>query len=1224
MYIFYNKKFVQPPRCINKILLIMKLTTLILIISIMQVSATGFAQRITLSEKGATMKKVFGKIKAQTGYDFIFYDASLTGLKPVSIQVTNEDLKVVLDKLFLGQPLEYSIEDKSVVVSKRETSFIETAKEKITTFFQGDSVTFKGRVYDGYGMPLPGASVKVKGTKKATFTTKEGYFAIYAASDAVLQVSYIGYATQELQMRREDGGNLIKFNMKPATENLGEVAIVSTGYQDLPKERATGSFQTITAKQLQHSTDPNLLKRLEGITTGLDFNNNNVNLGINSATAKVPKASPLTYLTIRGKNTLVPNSPDPNLLSGQVLVVIDGIASPYGIDKINPNDVESINILQDAAAASIWGSRAANGVIVVKTKRGNYNRPNNISFNSNFNITDKVDLFYRNSMSTSDFIDAELMQLNYNYNINPVILPDPTLTDIPQNRISPVAEIWTQWKKDNNTLEFNRQIDSLRRYDVRNDLSKYFFRKAIVQSYSLAVDGGTNKYAYRLSSAYDKTKNNTINSDDDRITLNYAASVKPLKQLEVNAAITYIQLNGKYQGAGAGAISGEDLYPYTRLMDDLGNPAAVPRTYRPGFVNLLNSTYGDKVLDMTWRPLYDIDQGYVKRKNQTLNLNLVTTYTINSIFSGQLIYNTAFTQNEQNQLRGQNSFFMREQINKFTDPVTFNRLIPLGGIYLTDFGKSRTQSLRGQLNVNKTWSEKHVLSAIAGFDGSEDYSDSRHTELYGYNEKTKQINNNLPFNTFFPLLYPDINTGNPQGRILYAPAFSDFRVRTFNFFSNAAYTYDKRYTLSASLRADFSSLLGKRTNSNGARYYSTGAAWNINNEPFYKVSWLPNLQVKASFGYGGNINSITNPVPVISYIPQSIGNNLPYASTFDGLNRELRPEKTGVVNLELNFGLKNNRISGSLAYYVRKTTDLIALNPLDPSSGFDLLSYNIANLRGHGLDASLNTLNLKLRDFSWNSSLLFSYNQVKVTKLYSSRLNTAQQLVSGTPAYNEGAELSRLYAYRWAGLDPETGDPMGYDANGNPIRITGDLSVLNQVYNAPASSVHYFGSSVPVYYGSFRNSFTYKSFSVSANFLYKLGYYFRRPVRDLVRYDVLLNSSLLQGAEYAQRWQKAGDEKFTNVPSLTFPVSPGGPMVNRDSFYYNSEINVLKGDHVRLQEINLSYSLKNIGGFIKSPRFYANISNLGIVWRANKRGIDPDIPDFPNPKTYSFGLSANF
>ncbi|MCX2451949.1 SusC/RagA family TonB-linked outer membrane protein [Pedobacter sp. PLR] len=1197
----------------------MKLIIVLMTTVFLQISFASEAQKVTLSEKNASLESIFKKIRIQTGYDFFGDVNLLKSAKKVNVRITNVTLEEALAACLKNQDLTYVISNRIIVI-RREIQDLSNQNLNLVP-----DVIIYGKVVDEGNQPLAGATLTIKRTGKSTKTNKDGDFSLRINPTDILIITYVGYETKEIKASGIQATTSFLITLRLSTASLKQVNVINTGYQTLPKERATGSFQTITAKQLEHSTSPDLLKRLEGITTGFDFNNNLVQYPTNSSRFRAPT---LSGLTIRGKNNLNPApSTNPNSVSGQPLVVIDGIASPYSIDKLNPNDVESINILQDAAAASIWGSRAANGVIVVTTKKGRFQTPASISFDANLNVSDKMDFFYRKVMSTSDFIDAQLAQLNYNFSLNGQTIPDPVIPNPPdyiiaQAPISPVAEIWTSWKKNKiNDEQYKNQIDALRNNDIRKDYTKYFIRNAVVQNYNLSASGGINNYAYRLSGNYNKTINNTLESGANQMSITYNAALKPIKNMSLDAIISYNQQNRHEQGGTI--INGDGIYPYSRLVDDTGNPIAVPVAYRKAFQDALANKFGNQILDMSFKPLDEIKQSYVKYKNQLLNLNLNAAYNFSPVFSASVIYNNAWGLDDQNQLRGQNSFIMRDLINKFTNPTTLTRSIPIGGLLNNGSGKSNNQTLRAQVNANKKWGDKHELLAIAGIEGAQTYNNMSSSYFYGYNEQTKAVNNALPFGVETDLLFIDPNIGIATDIIPYVSSFTDYRIRTFSLYSNAAYTYNKRYTLSASIRNDYSSIFGEGTNEHGAAYFSVGGKWDINKEEFYRIAWLPSLGLKATFGYNGNQNPSISSRPLITYNPPAfVGYKLPFISRTTGSNRELRPEKAAFFNLALNFGTKNNRITGNLEYYIRKTTDLIANTSLDPSTGFSLQQYNAADIRSTGLDFSINSLNLEFNRFSWKSTFLMSYNRVKVTDLFTDKPNTAGQQISNNPPYNKGADLSRLYAYRWAGLDPATGDPMGY-VDGNPVRVTGNLAVFNQIKNAPLSTAHYFGSSVPVYYGSLLNTFKYGNFSATFNFMYKLGYYARRSPYDVLRYSLLINSNMVQGEEYSRRWQKPGDEKITNVPSMVFPVA-SGVTDNRDNFYFNSEINVYKADHVRLQEINLSYTLTKNIGFIKSPRFYANINNLGIVWRANKLGIDPDINDYPNPRSYSFGLSASF
>ena len=1229
---FFTEYSYRPSACMVRFLRVMKLIVVLMTVAFLQIGFAAEAQKITLSEKNAPLSKIFKDIRLQSNYDFFGDLELLQKAKPVTINVKDATIDDVLEICFAGQNLTYTIQNKIVVFKEKKILL------KSTGELSQDSLIFKGRVVDETGLPMSGATIRTKGSKKVTKTVSDGSFSILAHKKGAIEISFIGYVTKEISLSGLNPESNISIVLNPGQNQLGEVSVVSTGYQDMPKERATGTFEIISKEQLQHSNNPNLIKRLEGITASMDFGNpisGNSNLSSNGV-----KKSPIVNLTIRGKNTLAAPGvgADKSLNSGQILVIIDGLPSPYTIDEINPDDVESINILKDAAAASIWGSRASNGVIVIKTKKGSYNKPVNISFNTNLNLSNKIDLFYKKFMSTSDFVDAQVQKYNSRYSF-PV--EDPTDLFQPQTYLSPVEEIINDQRLGTLTEEQAKaKLDDLRDNDVRRDLNKYFLRKSLVQNYSLAVDGGSEKYAYRLSGGFSNTRNNTVPNSGSRFNLNYNASVRPIKQLSLQAIIAYNDSKTTDQ-AGANRLVGNSINtgfnPYAVLADDQGNPLVVPRTYRPKYLQLLADHYGDKILDMGFKPLQDMNEGYYKTTTKNINLNLNANYQINPIFAANLTYGYTYGQNEEIELKGVNSYYTREIINIFTtredylDPYTtlptpLKKLIPLGGIYTPTFVKYNTQTLRGLLSVDKTWNEKHQLNAFAAVDVNQYYELRQFQQFYGYDEKTLKVNNSLPFGIEFNRLINDPINGLSSGTLPFIPAaIQDFKTRALSFSSNAAYTYDRRYTISASIRRDLSSISGPSTNRSAKPYLSYGALWNLGNEKFYALDWLPILQLRATYGTNGNINPVNPSRPIITNLPAATfgGNLLPYATTSFVSNSELRPEKSSMLNLGLNFGMKNNRLSGSVDYFIRNTKDLITDGVLDPTTGYSLASYNSANLRSWGADVILNSINLQTGKFSWTSNLTFSYNRVKILKLLSANnIATASQFLGFDNV--QGYDINRIAAYRWAGLDPQTGDPRGYDADENILSVSGksdpaEVAKLLKIQSVPITSMHYFGSAVPVYFGALRNTFSYAGFSLTTAFQYKLGYYFRKNSSDLIRYNALFSDNTIGAAEYANRWMKPGDENITNVPSFTLPTS-----LERDNFYRFSEINVLKGDHIRFQEINISYAFRKTNFFIKNPRIYVNVNNLGIVWRANKAGIDPDVNDYPMPRTYGLGLSANF
>jgi TonB-linked SusC/RagA family outer membrane protein len=372
MYHFYPKKYGQPSTrgSLHKILLVMKLTTLILITVILHVSAATFAQKVTLVEKNAPLTDVFQQIRKQTGYDFLFTGSDLKNAKPVTINVKNEELKDALTQIFEGQPIDFTIEDKTVVIKEKEPTLIDKAK----AYFA--QVNIKGIVTDETGKPLPGVTVKEKGTNNATATDQNGFYTLSVVNDkSIVTFSFIGFETQDFAVKDITNGSIIK--LKATETNLKEV-VVSKGYYDEKRELLTGNVSVVSSKVIGEQPVSDPILTLEGRVAGLQI----------SQTSGIPGAS--YTVRLRGQNSLVngnnplyivdgvpfnPVSLSSNALGGGALPAGNGIGyttsgglSPF--NNLNPSDIEKIEVLKDADATAIYGSRGANGVILITTKKG--------------------------------------------------------------------------------------------------------------------------------------------------------------------------------------------------------------------------------------------------------------------------------------------------------------------------------------------------------------------------------------------------------------------------------------------------------------------------------------------------------------------------------------------------------------------------------------------------------------------------------------------------------------------------------------------------------------------------------------------------------------------------------------------------------------------------------------------------------------------------------------
>jgi TonB-linked SusC/RagA family outer membrane protein len=1052
-------------------------------------------------------------------------------------------------------------------------------------FFRAEAqstVKLTGSVIDSStNKALYGATVYIKSSGIKTSTNQDGEFTLISnVTKGILIVTYLGYKTSQIPF---NSINNAPYKVILSTDQgvLNEVSIVSTGYQDLPQEQATGSFDQIDNKLLNRSVSTNILDRLDGVTSGLIFNKNAGNYSNQSA------------ITIRGNSTINAN-PSP-------LIVVDNFPYDGDLSSINPNDVASITVLKDAAAAAIWGAFSGNGVIVITTKKGKYNQGPKVEINSNITVSAKPNLFNAPRLSSAHYIAVEkylFAQGNYDYNLTSTAYPG----------VSPIIDMLDQRRRGLiSAADSAKIVNQYTGQDTRNDESKYLYRNAVNQQYDFNISGGGNNNVYYFSAGFDKNLTDVTRNDFNRVSISGSNTYTFLnKKLELSTAI-YYNKNITYNN---GITSIATPYPYLQLRNANGN-AAIPYEYRQGYID--TAGHGN-LLDWNYRPLEELN---LNNNTTTLNeyrINTSLRYQIVTGLNASVQYQFDQGNSDQENLYDPESFYVRDYINQFTqyDPTTntYTNPVPLGGMLDKAIQTTTSQDFRGQLNYTHTWNEIHNLSALAGYevrDLNTNYATSR---LYGYSDLGSS--SSMDYSTYYSLM--------PSGNV--SPIFSNISQlgttnRFLSYFSNLAYTFKDRYILSASARKDESNLFGVATNQKGIPLWSVGGSWEADKEAFYHISWLPYLRLRLTNGYQGNVDNALSSLTTAEAGANNIY-NAPYNILLNPPNPSLRWERVNTTNFGADFTVKKF-LTGSIDYYVKRATDLIGTSLVDPTTGVSRFTGNSADMTGRGVDVVLKSTNINGR-FRWNTTFLFSYTKDKITKYLLKPATVADEMSLTNPVV--GNPLYSLYAFKWGGLD-NAGDPQVY--------LDGKLSKdYGSIYNSTnLSNLEYVGPATPTKFGSLRNDFSWKQFSLSVNITYKLGYYFRRPS---INYSQLFsdspNSAYMPDAEFSNRWQNPGDQSRTNVPAMIYPDNP-----LRDQAYQYSSILIDNADNIRLQDISLGYDIGK-KQFPKLPfsniRIYAYINNIAILWKANKDGIDPDyLPNgsamiYPNPRTYSLGLKVGF
>lgn len=1212
-----QKKCYWPPLCpavtrgINQIWKVMRLTTVLLITAFVSAHATGKAQHVTISGKNLTLKEVFTAIENQTGYVVLTSSDVFSVTTPISLSVADIPVKNLLDIISKNQFLNYVIQDKTIFLSRQPLLLQLTDPGP-------PAASITGKIVDSLGRPLESVSVRLLPGKKGTYTDVAGNFTFTGLEPGLytLEASFVGYETYRKVIgvaAGESQQQLGSITLKPMAYSLTAVSVTySTGYQNIPKERATGAFSTVSSDMLNKRPVSNISTALQGLVAGMQTKENE---------------DGSMNLLIRGSSSLFADR--------RPLVVVDGFPiSASDFSDINPNDVESITVLKDAAAASIWGARSANGVIVITTKKGKTNSKLKVEANVFTRIASITNLDQVLTQANSaDQIAYERKAFENNW-VSYASYAG-SFYDITNSLTLAQELLYANQNGEISTADMNAGLDKLSKISNRSQVRDLLMQHAVLDQYNISMQSGNERSKTYASILYEKNKGDFVKNGYNRFNLNMSNDFRLAKFISFNIGANINYKKQENSGASIGEIGA--LSPYELLLNQDGSYGVNLNKYNREQLSLIPS---DKFPYADWS--YNLLQEVRGRKLTSENISARIQTGLNIQLMKGLSFDSKF-QYERGKIKNEDyhdesTFFVRDLVNSMTeydpDTKTVGRsYIPKGGILtphviydptygyeIDEMGDRDLESylIRNQLNFEKNINNKHAIAAIAGMELSQ-YTTADRINPYVYGYSPDKLQASVPpygYGNSLNYLYDFM--GNPTTLPGGNTQFGWERDKFVSFYGNASYTYNDKYSVSGSARSDASNFITANPKLRWSPLWSVGGKWNVKNEKFMDNNKIfDRLEMRLTYGKNGNIENSTSTKALLDIRSSLNANtNTIIGSILDNGNPKLRWEKTTTTNLGIDFGILSNKISGSIDLYNKIGKDIVGDIALPAATGTNMQRFNDAGIINRGVELTLGT-NVMIPGIRvrYITNITYAYNSNKVNDLYNP-LFYPYQLVDPSYAFVQGRPVNPVYTYTYLGMQdgvPQVAGPKGAPSSFNSTVLHNSgagLSVLN-----------YSGTATPPHTLGWVNMFEFHNFTLTAIFNGKFGGVYRDPVFDYGSALSGLNKTFVN--KYVSQ-VFAGDP---NVPGFANPNEQG--LYAWDSYapYLNTLIE--SSSYFECKELTLQYSLpakltRSIG--FSSIRALAQARDLGLIWAANKYGYNPDwLPGTNRPaKNFTLGVNVQF
>ena len=1065
------------------------------------------------------------------------------------------------------------------------------------------------------GLPIIGATVMVQGTKTGTTTDMDGHFSISAPAGKKLVISYIGMDSKVVAAKSG-----MKVVLSPSANVVDEVVV--TGIQKMDKRLFTGATTKVDASTAKLDGVSDISRSLEGRAAGVSVQNVSGTFGtapkirVRGATSIYGSSSPLWVVDGVILEDVVDVSSD-DLSSGDATTLIAN-----AIAGLNPDDIESFQVLKDGSATSIYGARAMAGVVVVTTKKGR-------AGHSSINYTGEFTYRLKPNYNQYNICNSQEQMGIYKEMEAKGWLEFSSLANSSSSGIyGKMYGLMDQYDKTNGQFGLPFTEAAMNKYlqeaEFRNtDWFDLLYNDNIVQNHSVSVSSGTDKanlYA-SLSAMYDPGW--TQRSSVERYTLNINASYNLSKKLSVTLRANASHRKQEAPGTlnqNTDPVSGKvsrdfDINPFSYALNTsrcLDPNQIYTRNYAKfNIFNELENNYIDVNLDdvkfsgeISYKPILGLE------------INLLGSYRTSASTQEHNIMNNS-NQAEAYRAGVDNPNVMYSNRYLYTDPDQPNSLpvsvMPTGGIYILKKNTVTQLDFRGTINYNKVWNDTHIFNVLGGMEANKADYDAVETNVYGVDYDNSRLQ------TITPAFYKQ---AKEEGTSLNK--FAKSWNRRLAFFGNVNYSYKGRYSANFTARYDGSNQLGKSNKSRWLPTWNTSVSWNAHEEPFFQ-NFMQNTNeawshatLRLSYSLVGEQTTASNALPI--FYPTNVwrpqGDQQETGIYLSQLaNGDLTYEKKHEFNLGVDLGFLKNRINLVTDFYWRDNYDLMGYTYTQGAGGDMQKFANVASMRSHGIEATLTTTNIQNKDFQWTTDLTYSYCKTTITDLMST--SRVIDLVSSSGFALEGYPHRALFSIPFVGLNDE-GLPMIINEKGEVT--TTDIN-FQEFQNT--SFLKYEGPTEPTTTGGLNNMFRYKNWRLNVFVTYSFGNKLRLDPVFAAGYSDM--SAMPK--EFKNRWVMPGDEKYTDIPTIASVRQYYND--NQLSFAYNaynySSARVADGGFIRLKNVSLTYDipktfLAKIG--LNTASLKLDATNLLLLYADDK--LNGQDPEFVNSGGVASPLSKQF